>query len=152
MDLSDVFYDEDEEDLQYKLAFSASYLDASISNNILSLTPLSNGLSTLEITALDARQASASTTFQVMIRNDSMPIDIYPNPVTDLINFRMGDEIDGNIEIEFYNDKAVMVNKLSIPISTFSPASSNISNMASGQYLLKIKYNNQEFERNIIKL
>ncbi|WP_430931823.1 S8 family serine peptidase [Saccharicrinis sp. 156] len=152
IDLTEVFFDEDGEELEYDISYSSSFVTGSVSGDILTIAPQSNGLSTFEVTSSDARGENATSSFEVMVRDNSNEIDIYPNPVTDVINFRMGEDVDGYIEIAFYNDNAVMVKELSIPISTFSPAQGSISDMTTGQYLLKIKYNNLEFERNIVKL
>lgn len=152
IDLSNYIEDEDGEDLDYELSYSSSYVTASVSNDILTITPESYGLSTFSITASDAKEETASISFEIMVRDDSSDIDIYPNPVTDVVNIRMGEDIDGELTIKFYNDNAVLVNEVSTTISTFSPASTDISTMSSGQYLLKITYDEQEFEENIIKL
>ena len=152
LNLQEYFRDEDGEDLEYSLNYSSSYLNASLSDETVTIVPQSNGLSSFTITASDARGETASTTFQVMVRNNDQAIEIYPNPVSDVVYFRMGEDIDGDLEIEIYNDSGVKVKDITTPVSTFSPASTNLSDLASGQYLLKITYNNQEFERNIVKL
>lgn len=152
LDLQEYFSDEDGETLEYSLNYSSSYLDASVSDETLTINPQSNGLSSFTITASDARGKTAAITFQVMVRNNEQAIDIYPNPVTEKVYFRMGEDIDGDLKIEIYNDNGVKVKDITTYIATFSPASADLSDLTSGQYLLKITYNNQEFERNIVKL
>lgn len=152
IDLSEHFYDEDGEDLSYELTYDSDMLSGSVSSDILSLTSESNGLSTFSLTASDARGESATITFEIMVRDDDETIDIYPNPVTDIVNFRMGEDVDGSLQVKAYNSSGVLVETKNIDISTFSPASMDLSDYSSGQYELQITYNEIEISENIVKL
>jgi len=152
IDLSDYFSDEDGEDLKYKLDYTSSFLSGLVSSNTLTITPSSYGVSIFTVTANDARSQSVSISFSVMIRDDSQVVDVYPNPVSDYVNIRMGENVDGNIQVEIYNDSGVLIKEQSTSISTFVPARINVSDFSSGQYVLKMKYNNIEMNRNIVKL
>lgn len=152
VDLSGYFMDEDDEDLKYKLDYSSSFLGGTVSGNILTIAPNSNGISTFTITAFDARGESVSINFLVMIRDDSQEVDVYPNPVLDDVNIRMGEDVDGDLHVEVYNDAGVLIKELKTTISTFVPARVDLSDLASGQYVLKLNYNNIEMNRNIVKL
>ncbi|WP_372753072.1 T9SS type A sorting domain-containing protein, partial [Labilibaculum sp.] len=140
------------EDLSYELTYDSDMLSGSVSSDILSLTSESNGLSTFSLTASDARGESATITFEIMVRDDDETIDIYPNPVTDIVNFRMGEDVDGTLEVKAYNSNGVLVETQNIDISTFSPASMDLSNYSSGEYELKLTYNEIEITENIVKL
>ncbi len=150
--LDDYFSDEDGDILNYSLDYDTAMIKASVSSQTLTLTPKSNGLSTITITARDYLNEEVSTSFNVMIRDDNEAIDIYPNPVTDLVYFRMGENVDLTLKVEIYNDNGVLKDIKNTDISTFSPGSINLSDLSSGQYTLKITYNNEELVRNIIKL
>ncbi len=152
LDLSEYFTDADGEELNYNIDYTSSQVTASLSDQTLTLTPKTKGLSTITITAYDARDAEVSTSFQLMLRDDSEEIDVYPNPVTDYVYFRMGEDVSGTLNVKIYNDNGVLKDTRNLSISTFSPASTDLSDLSSGQYSLKITYNNEEIERNIIKL
>jgi hypothetical protein len=152
IDLSEHLSDEDGEVLSYEISYDSSMLNGSVSNHILSLTSKSNGLSTFNVTAFDARGESATITFSIMVREDEKTIDIYPNPVTDIVNFRMGENVDGTLQVKAYNSSGVLVDTQNVDISTFSPGSMDLSDYKSGVYELKLRYDETEFSENIVKL
>ncbi len=152
IDLSEHLYDEDGEVLSYEISYDSSMLNGSVSNHILSLTSKSNGLSTFSVTASDARGESATNTFSIMVREDEKTIDIYPNPVTDIVNFRMGENVDGTLLVNAFNSLGVLVDTQNVDISTFSPGSMDLSDFKSGVYELKFTYDETEFSENIVKL
>ncbi len=152
IDLSNKFIDEDGEDLSYDLSYDESIMSASVSGNTLTMTPSSAGLTSFTVTASDALGAEASLSFKVMSRDGSNEIDLYPNPVVDKLNVRMGNSIDGTISVEIYNTNGVLRDTKTASITTFSPAQLDLSGLSTGSYTLKIQYKTQSFERNIVKL
>ncbi len=152
IDLDEYFSDEDGEDLEFDISYESSYLKATESSNTLTITPVINGLSTITVTASDARGETASTSFQVMIRDDNEEIDVYPNPVSDILYFRMGEDIDGELNVTIYNSNGVLVDERNTDISAFAPGSLNLSDLSTGQYELEINYNDSKIKRNIVKL
>ncbi len=152
INLEDYFTDADGEEVSFIVDYSTSYLSQTYSGNKLILNPLKYGLSTCSVTAYDARNAQVTQTFEVMVRDDDNAIDMYPNPVSDKVNFRMGEDIDGTLVVEIYNNNGVKVKTLSLPISTFSPASADVSDLGSGTYVVKMTFGNVVYESNMIKL
>ncbi len=152
IELDDYFSDEDGDELSYTLDYSSSMVTASVAGQTLNLTPASYGLSTITITGSDYLDAEVSTSFQIMMRNDSTMIDVYPNPVTDVVNLRMGEDVDGTLNVKVYNSNGVVKDIQNVSISTFSPASMDLSGLSSGSYVLKMTYENQECKKDIIKL
>ncbi len=152
INLDSYFTDEDGEDLDFAMSYDSDYLKVSENSNKLIITPVINGLSTITVTASDARGETATTSFQVMVRDDSEEIDIYPNPVSDIVYFRMGEDIDGELSVAIYNSNGVLVDERSTDISAFSPGSLNLSDLSTGQYDLEINYNDSKIKRNIVKL
>nr|WP_321411757.1 S8 family serine peptidase [uncultured Carboxylicivirga sp.] len=150
--LTEFFTDEDGETLSYSLSYDESMMSASVSYGALTIEPDSYGLSTFTINASDALGETVSLSFQLMIRDDSNEIDLYPTPVVDKLNIRMGESVDGNVNVEIYNSNGVLKDIKSAAISTFSPAQIDMSSLISGTYTLKIKYDTQTFKRNIVKL
>ncbi|MCW3786997.1 S8 family serine peptidase [Plebeiibacterium sediminum] len=150
--LMNYFTDEDGEDLDFDITFNSNYINVSEIYNSLTINPVINGLSTVTITASDARGETATATFQVMVRDDSNEIDIYPNPVSDIVNFRMGEDVNGALNVSIYNSNGGLVDQRNTSISAFAPGSLNLSDLSTGQYELEINYNNTVIKRNIVKL
>ncbi len=152
IDLDDFFTDEDGEDLDFEISYQSSILKATEYSNTLTITPVTNGLSTITVIASDARGETATTSFQVMVRDDSEEIDVYPNPVSDFVYFRMGEEVEGTLNVVIYNSNGVLVDERNTDISAFTPGSLNLSDLSTGQYKLEINYNDTKINRNIVKL
>ncbi|MBS2099430.1 S8 family serine peptidase [Carboxylicivirga linearis] len=150
--LTEYFNDEDGETLSYSISYNESMMSASVNSGQLTIKPTSYGLSTFTVTASDALEESASFTFQIMIRDDSSDVDVFPNPVVDKLNIRMGNSVEGSISVEIFNSDGVLRDTKDTDISTFSPAQLDLSNLSAGSYNLKIHYKSQTFERNIVKL
>ncbi len=152
LDLANYFNDADGEILNYNISYDDSKLNVSVRNRNLSIIPRTLGLSAVEIIAYDARGAQISQTFSVMVREDSNAIDVYPNPVTDVVNFRLGNNVDGDMEVEVYNTNGILLKQIKTSISTFAPARIDLSDLSSGKYLLVVKYGKSEYKENIVKL
>jgi len=150
--LAEYFNDVDGETLRYSINYDESMMSAKVNIGKLTIEPTKFGLSQFSITASDALGEKATLSFQVMIRDDSRDVDVYPNPVVDKLNIRMGNSVEGSIEVEIFNSDGVLRDTKNTDISTFSPAQLDLSHLSAGSYNLKIQYNSQTFERNIVKL
>ncbi len=152
IDLSSYISDEDGEDLDYDLSYDVDMVSTYTNDDNLIIKSNSYGLTTINITATDARGEECEMSVIVMMRDNDSEVDVYPNPVTDTVNFRMGDDVDGDLNVKVYNSNGVLVDESTTSITTFSPASMDLSDLASGQYELKMTYDNTEMETNIVKL
>ncbi|MFI3264734.1 MAG: subtilase family N-terminal domain-containing protein [Rikenellaceae bacterium] len=151
IDLSTIFYDDDGESLTYSSSSSASSIAHIVpSSNMLYVTSMSYGNATIELTATDSRSASCTTTFMILIRDPSNEVDLYPNPVTDVLNVRMGDYYSTQIKI--YNTLGGLVFSESVEVSPFDPPQLDLSDLSAGSYTLTLSYDNKELTRNIVKL
>lgn len=117
---------------------------------IITVSPLSVGVTDITVTVSDILQASTSTSFSVIVRDREDGVDIYPNPVTDTLYVRGSKEMYAIIKIisprgaEIYNSRHA--------ISPFSPAALDMTGAGAGTYTVTVKYGNTELKRNIIKL
>ena len=101
-DLSRYIQDEDVEPLKYAVSTSEpNVAHPFVSGNNLQLTVLGYGLTTVSVTATDACGKSCSLSFLVLVRDESRPVDLYPNPVVKTLNIRPGTE--GQIEVAITN-------------------------------------------------
>jgi len=152
LDLADYISDEDGEDLDYDLSYDSELLSADTDDDELTISSSSYGLTTIEVTASDAKGESCSMEIVVMMRDDDSTIDVYPNPVSDYVYFRMGEDVDGSLQVAVYNSNGVLVEEGTKAISTYVPASMDLSDLASGEYTLKMTYEDEEMETDIVKL
>lgn len=153
LDLGLYFKDEDGEALRYEMVCSVSGLvQQEVSGNQLSLTALKAGAAELTVTAFDNSGASCSIAFRIVARDAARSVDLYPNPVQDKLNIRMGKEVEGDISVRLYNAGGTLVLESSVEIAPFEPAQLDVSKLQGGSYLVVVKYKNTEVKGNIIKL
>lgn len=153
--LGDYFVDANGETLNYSFTQSGKSVSVSVSDGIMSIKGVQNGSTTLEVTATDASGRSAkSSPFQIMVRQSSSPMDVYPNPVSDVMNIRMGEDVKGNINVRVLTAVGSVVYSTSASISPFSPAQVNVSSLKSGNYIVEVTVQNtgETYKNNIVKL
>ncbi len=138
LNLPDYITDEDGEPL--KFAASASEQNVAhpfLADNKLTVTAVGFGLTTVMVTATDACGKSCSLSFRVLVRDESRPVDLYPNPVVKTLNIRPGEE--GQIEVAITNKAGATVWSGTENASPFSPLAIDMSGMAGGTYYVSIK-------------
>lgn len=153
VNLSEYFQDPDGETLVYEVENSSiAIIKTVIQGEQLLVSALKSGKATLELTASDYFGKSVSRSCIVMARDGSQEVDLYPNPVVDQLNIRMGQEVHGNVEVKVYNAAAVLVTEQTVVVQPFEPGVLNMSQLSGGNYLVVLKYGGKEIRRNIIKL
>lgn len=109
-------------------------------------------MATVTVTAGDYFGKTCSREFVVMSRDNRVPVDLYPNPVKDRMNIRMGKEVQGKIGVTLYNTGGTQVWESAETISPFDPAQVDLSRLPGGSYVVVVKYNGKEYKNNIVKL
>lgn len=137
--LSDYFNDEDGETLTYEVSKSGTtVIKYSIQDGLLKLTPFSYGTSSYTIKAKDACGDYCSYTFKVLVRDVIRPVDLYPNPVVDVLNVRLPEE--GTVEVLISNRAGSKVyENLEAVSGPFNPFRIDLSNMPAGEYYVRTK-------------
>lgn len=150
--LSDFFTDADGETLTYSVASSTTSLivKTSIENGVLTVTPNSLGITTLTITAKDARDAQASLAFRVLVRNSAEAVEAYPNPVKDYLTVRAGKT--GEVSFTVYSSLGAKVMEKTIAVSPFDPAMVDLSVLKAGIYKAVFVTSDETVEKTIVKL
>lgn len=140
IDLSQYFQDEDGEPLSYSVSLTEQNV-AHLNPNEgkIYLTTLGYGLTTATVTATDACKASCSLSFMVLVRDETRPVDLYPNPVTTTLNIRPGTE--GQFEIAVSNKAGATVWSGSSAAGPFSPVAVDMSAQPGGTYYVRIEGN-----------
>ena len=139
LDLADYFYDEDGERLTVKCTVSdrSVVTVSATATNTLSIIPLTIGTADVTVVASDATGASVTSSFKILVRNNSVPFDIYPNPVTDGKLFvRCGEDASADILVSGPSGAVVYSGRLDI--GPFTPAQIDMGGLSSGVYDVKV--------------
>ncbi len=152
--LKEYFNDPDGEVLNYEITSSLTDLIKTevSSGEVLTITALKAGKSTVTIKASDYFGQSVSREFVLMSRDGSKAMDLYPNPAVDVVNIRMGKEVNGLVNVKVYNSAGVLVLEESVTVKPFEPGVLNISKLSGGSYTIVVTYNGKEVKSNIVKL
>ena len=91
--IPEYFMDPDDEPLRFTVANSAPHVvNVNENGGQLYIVSLAYGLARVTVTATDAMGLSVSQPFSVLVRDGSQEIDIYPNPVKDVVWIRTAEE------------------------------------------------------------
>ena len=150
-DISSYFTDQDNELLRYAFTNTApNVVNVNENNGTLYVVSLSYGLSQVTITATDAMGKSATQQFSILVRDDNQIVDIYPNPVADFVWLRTGEDQQALVTI--YSNSGAKVFESKMDISPFEPAKIDMSSFSGGVYNVRIKYDEKEIKKQVIKL
>ena len=149
--LSDYFSDANEEALKYDVAINASTAVARIEGGNIVVEGSKYGLVTVTVTARDAGNKEAVTSFKVMVRDDSKAVELYPNPVIKDMNIRMGQSVKGTIGVRVFSAAGPMAMETSATIDPFAPAKVDLSALGAGNYVVEVSYGNEVYKSTIVK-
>ena len=137
--LSDYFSDPDGETLNYTVTSSSTSIivNATVTDGILTVKSNSYGSTTLTVTAEDARGKSASHAFRVLVRDNSRPYDLYPNPVKDYLYIRSGEAKTADLSIS-NKAGAVVYSQSGAVLDPFAPLAIDLKEQPGGVYYVKI--------------
>ncbi|MDD2594891.1 MAG: S8 family serine peptidase [Bacteroidales bacterium] len=150
--MNDYFVDDDGEVLTFTAQSLATttVVKTAFSNNILNVTGNWYGTASISVIATDGLNASCSATLDVLVRDGSQEIDLYPNPVSDRLNIRMAES--ENAKVTIYSTYGSKVIEQDISISLFVPAVIDVKSLQSGNYVVVIDLGDRQIKRNIVKL
>lgn len=152
--LDEYFNDADGETLSYTAAQSTTNLVVkfSVVNGVLTVTGNSFGLTTLTLTAADTKGETATQSFEILVRDSSRPVDLYPNPVSDKLNVRIGTDAE-NLKLKIVSASGSLFHEASHGASSpFSPISVDMSGAPAGQYTVFVTADGKEYKSFIVKL
>ena len=137
--LSDYFSDPDGETLSYTVASSSASIivNTTVEDGVLTVKSNSFGSTTLTVTAEDARGKSASHAFRVLVRDNSRPYDLYPNPVKDFLYIRSGEA--KTVDLSISNKAgAVVFSQDGAVLDPFAPMAIDLKEQPGGVYYVRI--------------
>lgn len=139
LDLSKVFSDPEGDPISYTVECSNSVISGtSVNGNSLVLKAGSYGRATVRVGAGDSRGESCSDSFDVIVRDGSYPFDLYPIPVTSVLNVRNGSLEYGVYSFELFNPIGKSVFKAEFGGDVFNVPCLDMSKCAPGVYSARI--------------
>ena len=147
------FSDEDGEELAYSFEFSQpDVANMTYSGGKFQITSMNYGVSDITVTGTDIRGETVSQALKVLVRSDSKALSLYPNPVQDKMNIRVGNDVaqlalkmvsatgSTAFEAEYQN------------VSPFAPAVADLSALVPGSYTAVVVMDGVEYKQQIVKL
>jgi subtilisin family serine protease len=148
--LDNYFQDPDGEQLRYTVSVAdESIVSTNISESNLSLIPAGYGQTTVTLMALDARGESCSATFQLLARNTYLSMDVFPNPVRDILYVRP--DSPSPVTASLYSRSGARMLSQSGQAGPFEPLRLDVSGLDAGTYSLRVEYGNIIQVFNIVK-
>ncbi len=141
LNLSEYFSDPDGESLEYSvkvLSGGTSTVSTRLNGETLVVTAKSYGTATLQASATDARGESTTQTFSVLVRDGSVPVDLYPNPVKDNLYVRTATVQTADITVS-NRAGAVVLSTVGGTLDPFAPLALDMKDLPGGVYYVTIK-------------
>ena len=151
MKASDYFTDEDEEPLDYTITSSdESVANVNYSNGVFYVTSIGYGIADVTVKASDARKASVSQTFKILVRDGNKECEVYPNPVKTDLFIRTGAETSATISVVAATGAEVYYGE--VKITPFEPAKVSMADCSAGVYTVVVTCGDKEYKSNIVKI
>lgn len=150
---TDYFTDEDGEELSYTFTFShPDVANMTYSAGKFQITSMNYGVSDITVTGADVRGEIISQSFKVLVRSDSKPLSLYPNPVIDKMNIRVGaDAAYVSLKIISALGSEVFEDEFT-DVSPFSEIKVDLSSLVPGAYTAVVVIDGVEYKQQIVKL
>ena len=149
--LDEYFSDPDGETLKYKLTEGNRMVaKAAVTGNVLSVDISGYGSTSISLAVSDASNKTCTAEVKIIVKNPDNLVELYPVPVTDVLNVRTGKAADTDIVIKSVSGHVVYESK-SI-VSAFEPAAIDMSSCAPGQYVVAVTFNGKVTEKLITKI
>lgn len=150
VELAPVFADKDGEELTYRVVSDVTdgVVQFFVSGNKLNITATGYGNARLTVTAADAPGDTCAVSFEVLVRDSSRPVDIYPNPVSDTLWLRTPEKVYGaSVEVKASNGAAV-IRRNGLESSPFEPLGLDVSHIPGGIYYVRFSFTDSHGKHN----
>ena len=151
MKADEYFSDEDGEELSYTFEFShPDVANMTYSAGRFQITSMGYGVSDIKVTGTDVRGETVSQSLKVLVRNDSSPLSVYPNPVVDMMNVRVGSDV-AELSLTIISALgAVVYEEEFADVSPFSAISVDMSDLVPGTYTVVVVMDGVEYKQQIV--
>ena len=153
LNASEYFSDEDGEELAYTFEFShPDIANMTYSGGKFLITSMSYGVSDIKVTGTDVRGESVSQSLKVLVRSDAVALSLYPNPVVDIMNIRVGNDVaDLKLTIVSALGSVVYEGEFT-DVSPFTALEVDLTDVAPGTYTAVVVMDGTEYKQQIVKL
>lgn len=149
--LGDYFSDEDGETLSFTAeTTSGGTASAGVSAGVLTVKAQTYGQAGITVTGRDARGESVKQAFTLLARDTSKAVDLYPNPVNNLLYVRP--EHDAQVGVAFYDRAGAKVLDQTVESKLFNPAKVDVKGLPAGVYTVKVTLDGKESSMTIVKI
>ena len=150
--MADYFSDPDGDNLSYTFQNSSASVVhmTSGTGNRAFLTSMGYGLTEITVTASDAKNASVSQSFRVLVREAGVEMQAYPSTVTSTLSIGTG-ETEQSTEIKIVSQTGATFLEETVTCSAFEPAEIDMKDAAPGKYTVIVTFGGKEYRQNIVK-
>jgi hypothetical protein len=154
IDLDDYFFDGDGDTLAFSAASSNVNLLTTtlVDGHLLTFHPVTNGSCRVIVTAIDESGARVNGEIIVMIRETTLDVEFYPNPVTDILHVRMGKEVDGTRNVRLHDAAGRKLLEVGLTIRPFAPGTLDLSPFSAGVLVIVLEHEGREIKQTLVKL
>lgn len=149
----DYFKDEDGEELSYSFEFSHPEIaNATYSGGKFQITSMNYGVSEIKVTGTDVRGESVSQFLRVLVRSDAKALSLYPNPVQDKMNIRVGKDA-AELSLKMISALgSVAFDGNYQNVSPFDVVTVDLSGLTAGSYTAVVLIDGVEYKQQVVKL
>lgn len=150
---TEFFSDEDGEELAYSFEFSQpDVANMTYSGGKFQITSMNYGVSDITVTGTDVRGETVSQALKVLVRSDSKALSLYPNPVLDKMNIRVGSDV-AQLALKMISATGSTAFEAEYTnVSPFAPAVADLSALVPGSYTAVVVMDGVEYKQQIVKL
>lgn len=151
IDLDRVFHDPDGGELEYTFTVAdSSVASLSLSDGILTVTPVGYGVTEALITAADAAGSTVSLTVGIGVCDGSRNVDLYPVPVMNVLNVRVYDRGEGEVTVR--SSSGSVVYSRNGELSLLEPVEIDMSDEPGGIYTVTVSCGGWRTVKSVAKL
>ncbi len=162
IDISNMFNDEDGDELEYFVASSdTNVVKVYEKDDSIYITEVDTGSTVITITAYDGHGGTAYDQFLVNIVkpngiediDETDRINIFPNPVSEVLNLSFSNEFLGSISVEIFSEVYENVGIYQFDKTGFEfNHQIKLQELAAGLYIIKVNFGNRNSFQKFIKL
>ncbi len=152
LNMPDYIQDPDGETLKYSATLSTSTnLTLTQDGDAIELRATNYGETTVTMRGSDAKGKYGTLSFIVLTRDPSIPVDVYPNPVVDVLTVRPYKETSST-RVTVVSATGAQVLEESSASSPFEPVKLSMGNLAPGKYVINVAFDGETHQRTVVKL
>ena len=104
------------------------------------------------MTGKDVRGEIVSQSLRVLVRSDSKALNLYPNPVQDKMNIRVGKDV-GQMSLQMISSLGSVAYEDEFQnVSPFDAVTVDLSGLMPGSYTAVVVMDGEEYKQQIVKL